>query len=319
MKFLVQLSRLAGRYFVVWVLVVSILGYIRPSLFMWVKPLIKPLLGVIMFGMGMTLKAENIGEIARRPWEVLAGVAAQYIVMPLAAFLLAIFFHLPPELAIGVILVGTCPGGTASNVITFLARGDVALSVAMTSVSTLLSPILTPLMTLLLGGHWIPVHAGTLFISICQIVLVPVLLGFLFHRYLPKAVEKGISILPLVSVTAIVLIVGFVIGANSKNLVKIGPRVFTVVILHNGFGLVLGYLIGRVLGMTVKKRRTVSIEVGMQNSGLAVALAGSHFTAMATVPGAIFSVWHNITGPLLATLWSRKPDQASPGKQGNQT
>jgi bile acid:Na+ symporter, BASS family len=300
-----KISSFAGKYFVLWVIIASVCGYFNPGLFMWVKAWIKILLGIIMFGMGMTLNSENLKEIMRRPREVLLGVLAQYTIMPLLAWSLATLLNLPPELAIGVILLGCCPGGTASNVITFLARGDVALSVAMTSASTLLAPFLTPLLTYLLGGKWIEVSTGALFISIIQIVIIPVLLGYLAHRYFTRTVKKCTPVLPLISVAAITLIVGFVIGANSERLFKTAPKIFIAVILHNAFGLLIGYRIGKMLGMNIKKCRTLSIEIGMQNSGLAVALSSAHFTAAATIPGAIFSLWHNITGPLLATIWSR--------------
>lgn len=307
MTFLVKISRLASRYFVGLVLAFSLAGFFNPEWFSWVKPLIKPLLGVIMFGMGMTLTPQNLSELAKRPWEAFAGAAAQYTVMPLLAWGIAVMLDLPPDLAVGMVLLGSCPGGTASNVITFLAGGDVALSVAMTSLSTILSPILTPLLTLWLAGHWIPIPASALFLSIIQIVIIPVILGYLFHRFFPNIVRKGIPVLPLVSVTAIVLIVAFVIGSNADQLQKAALMIFLAVVLHNGAGLALGYLIGSLLKMTVKKRRTVAVEVGMQNSGLAVALAETHFAATAaSLPGAIFSVWHNITGPLLATIWNRR-------------
>jgi len=282
-------------------------GYVRPEIFAWVGPRIALLLGVIMFGMGMTLSGTDFKKALERPRDVALGVLAQFTAMPLVAYGLALALRLPPELAVGVILVGTCPGGTASNVVTYLARGDLALSVSMTSVATLLAPVLTPMLTLWLAGQWIPVSAGALFLSIVKIVLLPVAAGVLAHRFWSKTVERVAPMLPLVSVSAIVAIVAFVVSVNMERILATAPTLFVAVALHNVIGLSLGYAVARALGMDDAKRRAVTIEVGMQNSGLAVSLAAVHFNPAAAIPGALFSVWHNLTGPALATYWARKP------------
>ena len=305
MRWLERISRVASDYFAVFVMVVSVVAMMRPHTFAFALPHISTLLGVIMFGMGMTLTGADFRRVLSRPRAVAIGAAAQYGVMPIVGYVVARILRLPPELAVGVILVGTCPGGTASNVITFLAKGDVPLSVTMTSVSTLLSPLLTPMLTLWLAGRWMPLKAGDLFLSIVQVVLVPVVLGVLVNRFFSKTVERSVRVLPLISVTAIVLIVGAIIGANADRLATVGPRVAAAVVLHNGLGLLLGWLLARVFRMDVPQRRAVTIEVGMQNSGLAVAMATAHVSALAAVPGAIFSVWHNVSGALLANLWTR--------------
>ena len=311
---LTKLSHLAGRYFALWVVLGTLTGALRPEIFAWVGPQIPLLLGVIMFGIGMTLSGTDFKNALTRPRsrEVAAGVLAQFTIMPLVAYGLALALRLPPDLAVGVILVGTCPGGTASNVVTYLARGDLALSVSMTSVATLLAPVLTPMLTLWLAGQWIPVSAGALFLSIVKIVLLPVAAGVLAHRFLSKTVEQVTPMLPLVSVSAIVLIVAFVVSANLEHILATAATLFVAVALHNLIGLGLGYTLARALRLEESKKRAIAIEVGMQNSGLAVSLAAVHFNPAAAIPGALFSVWHNLTGPALATYWARKlPDQTN--------
>jgi BASS family bile acid:Na+ symporter len=309
MKFSTALSLIASRYFAFWVLLAAAVGLFRPSTFRIFLPHIPLLLGIIMFGMGMTLRIEDFREILVRPKEVAVGVVAQYTIMPLLAYGIAEAFRLPGELAVGVVLLGACPGGTASNVITYLARGDVALSVAMTTASTLISPVMTPLLTLLLAGAWAPVPAVDLFVSAVKIVLLPVLLGLFAHLYFEEAVSRWLAVLPLVSVATIVAVVGAIIGANADQILSAALTIFAVVILHNLLGLLLGYAAASALGSTEPKKRAIAVEVGMQNSGLAAALAMAHFNPVAAIPGAIFSVWHNISGPILATWWTRKDDR----------
>ncbi len=323
----VKLSQWAGRTFAIWVLLGAAWGTIQPEAFAWVGPRIPILLGIVMFGMGMTLSPKDFAIALSQPRAVLIGVLAQYTVMPLTAFALATALDLPPDLAVGVILLGTCPGGTASNVVTYLARGDVALSVAMTSISTLLAPILTPALTLALAGQWVPVSATALFASIVTIVVLPVLLGLLAHRYGARIVRPITPVLPLISVLAIVAIVSFVVGAHRERIAVIAGALAAAVVLHNVVGLAIGYGIGHVFGLSHPQKRTIALEVGMQNSGLAVSLATMHFAPGAAVPGALFSLWHNITGPGLATYWARSerksimpaedsPELASPAADG---
>ena len=229
--------------------------------------------------------------------------------MPLAAWFLVWLFALPPELAIGVVLVGTCPGGTASNVISYLAKGDVALSVSMTMATTLLAPVVTPTLTWLLAGSWIEVSFTAMMISIAQMVLLPLLLGLTAHHFFERTVEKILPVMPVVSVVTIVLLVGGVVALGAESLLDVGLLMAAIVVLHNAFGLVLGYGMARLFRLDSKKARTVSIEVGMQNSGMAASLAVLYFSPAAAIPGAIFSVWHNISGSIVANYFARRDER----------
>jgi len=302
-----QICKWISDWMGVLVLVSAILALAFPEVVGHLKPsLINPLLGVIMFGMGLTLKVEDFRVVFTRPKDVLVGCLAQFTVMPALAFALSRLFGLDEALTIGVILVGCCPGGTASNVITYLAKGDLALSVGMTATSTILAPLLTPLLVLLLVGETVDVNVIGMLLSILWVVILPIVLGLLVKSLLPKATEQATTFLPAVSAIAICLIVMIVIAANAHKLLAGGWIVILVVMLHNILGLAVGYLIGLLLKMTPAKRRAISVEVGMQNSGLASSLATLHFAAfpMATVPGAVFSVWHNISGAVVARLFT---------------
>jgi len=298
-----------GSTFAIWVLLFAALSFIYPAGFTWIVPYIVPLLGIIMFGMGLTLSAKDFKEVLRRPKEVAVGVGAQFIIMPFLAFLLVTILPVSPEVAVGVILVGCCPGGTSSNVMTYLSKGDTALSVAITAVSTVLAPIMTPLLMLLFASKWLPVSAGALFLSIVKIVLVPIILGLLVKYFLGDKIEAGIKALPLVSVIAIVAIVAAVVGVNQENIAETGALIFAIIILHNGLGYLLGLGLGKLFKMDKPKGRAVSIEVGMQNSGLGASLAAVHFSPLAAVPSAIFSVWHNISGPIIATIFRKQQEK----------
>jgi BASS family bile acid:Na+ symporter len=304
-KIIRKISKGATKYFTLWVLLACIIAFRHPPAFSFVLPNIALYLGIIMFGMGMTLRIEDFKRVLTRPRPVLCGVAAQYSIMPLLALSIARGLDLSPELAAGVILLGCCPGGTASNVICYLAGADVALSVSMTSLSTLLAPLFTPILTLFLAGQYLPVQAWELFQSIAVIVLTPVALGLLARHFLEGAVKKCLEILPVISVITIVLLVGAIVGKSSEQLLAMGTAVMLSVFLHNGLGLCLGYGVGALAGADLAQRRAMSIEVGMQNSGLALALASLHFSPLAALPAAFFSIWHNISGPLLAGIWSR--------------
>lgn len=298
-----------SRYMAVLVLLVAAVALLVPQSFSIVKTsYINWMLGAIMFGMGLTLNPLDFKIVFQRPKDVIIGCLAQFTIMPLLAFALTKIFALPQELAIGVILVGCCPGGTASNVITFLAKGDLALSVGMTGVSTILAPVLTPLITWLLAGTLVNVDKLSMFLSIVQVVILPIVLGFLCKHYLGRFTDKLVPYLPAFSSLVIALIVGAVVSANSAQLFSTGLLIILVVALHNVCGFVLGYCIGRMLHLTHAKCVAISIEVGMQNSGLACTLATQHFAALplATVPGAIFSVWHNIAGAVAARLFTLK-------------
>lgn len=305
MKALVRLSQFVGKTFAIWVLLFAVLAFFAPAAFRGIAPWITVLLGVVMFGMGLTLSKADFREVLRRPVDVLIGVLGQFIIMPGLAWLLCKALALPPEIAIGVILVGCCPGGTASNVMTFLGRGDVALSVAITSVTTLLAPLVTPALIWLLASEWLDVSATAMFWSIVQVVVLPIALGVVAQSLLRDKVKLAVDVLPLVSVVAIVAIVAAVVAANQPKIATSGLLIFAVVVLHNGLGLLLGYALGKFTGRSIAKRKTLAIEVGMQNSGLGAALAAAHFSPLAAVPSAIFSVWHNISGGLVATWFQR--------------
>lgn len=264
-----------------------------------------------MFGMGLTLNPTDFKILFSRPKDVIIGCMAQFTIMPLTAWMLTLLFHLPEDLALGVILVGCCPGGTASNVITYLAKGDLALSVGMTATSTVLAPLLTPAITWLVAGTFVHVDAPSMFFSIVQVVIMPILAGFLIQHYLPKFTKRAVAYLPAFSSVTIVLLVGIIVAHNAEKLLTCGLLVILVVMLHNICGLTLGYGIGRLLRLEHKKCVAISIEVGMQNSGLASSLATLHFAAfpLATIPGAVFSVWHNISGAIMARVYGRNDSQ----------
>lgn len=308
MKRVERVSGLVGRWFAVIVLVAGAIALATPETFAPGTGAIQWLLALIMLGMGMTLQLGDFALVVRRPWALLLGVAAQYVVMPLVGFGLAVALDLSPALAAGMVLVGAAPGGTASNVMVYLARGDTALSVAMTTVSTLLAPLLTPVIVLLLADEFLPVDAAALFTSIIKIVLAPVLVGLLLRTFAARLIERVLPALPLVSVAGITAVVMIVVGASAETLLSVGAVVVLAVVLHNGLGLGLGYAIAKICRLDVPGRRAVSIEVGMQNSGLAAALAAAHFNPVAALPAAIFSVWHNVSGPMLASYWSRRTD-----------
>ena len=290
------------------VLLVAALSLIVPSSLAWIGTwVINPMLGIIMFGMGLTLSANDLKIVLSRPKDILIGCLTQFTVMPLLAWGLTKVFSLPQELAIGVILVGCCPGGTASNVITYLAKGDLALSVGMTAASTLLAPIVTPLLVWLLAGTMVDVHTTGMLMSIVYIVILPIVCGLLCQRFIPKLTQRVTPYLPAFSSLAVALTVGIVVSHNADRLMTAGMLVVLVVMLHNLFGLGIGYLVGQLLRLQRPKSVALSIEVGMQNSGLATSLAVMHFAAfpLATIPGAVFSVWHNISGAIIARIYSR--------------
>lgn len=264
---------------------------------------------IIMFGMGLTLKLPDFALVLKRPVVVLAGVAMQYTVMPLLALGIATLLQLPPALAAGLILVGSVPGGTSSNVVTYLARGDVALSVTMTALSTLLAPLLTPFITLWLAGQYLPVPVGDMAMSIFKIVVIPIAAGLLLRALLPKLVDKIQPALPWISVLGITYVVIAVVAGSNAVLTAAGLTLVLAIILHNGLGYAVGYALASLLRYPTSVRRAVSVEVGMQNSGLAAGLATQYFSPEAALPGAFFSVWHNISGGLLASFWGRRPSK----------
>lgn len=267
---------------------------------------IVPLLGVVMFSMGMTLTIEDFRRVFIRPGIILLGILLQFIFMPLLAWLLGVIFQLPVMLLAGLVLVGSCPGGTASNVICYLARGDVALSITMTSLSTILAVILTPWITWLYIGEMITVPVLLMILSILKIIILPVILGIIVNQYAGRYLGKLKKCFPPMSVLAIILIIGIIVALNQPRLSGLFLPVIFAVILHNILGMLVGYLLPAGLGLDAKICRTMAIEVGMQNSGLGVALANSYFSPAAALPGALFSIWHNISGAIMAAFWSAR-------------
>ena len=293
---------IAALGFPVLVIIGGVIGYFAPNTAASFAPQVTPLLGIVMFGMGLTLKPVDFSLVARRPLPVLIGVVAQFVIMPMAALAVVAIMDLPEAVAAGVILVGCAPGGTSSNVVSYLARGDVALSVTMTSISTLLAPVLTPLLTLWLAGEYMPVSASSMAWSIVKVVLIPVVAGILIGMLAPRVVARINSALPWISVAAISAIVCIVVGGAHDTIASAGALVFAAVIIHNGCGYGLGYLAGLITKQPVAARRTMAVEVGMQNSGLATSLASTYMNPLAALPGAVFSVWHNLSGAVLAAI-----------------
>ncbi|MCH2002037.1 bile acid:sodium symporter family protein [Acinetobacter seifertii] len=311
MSTLLRFTQFVQKTFALWVIVFAALALWQPEFFVWLKAYIPWILGIIMLGMGMTMTVDDFKGVLQSPKAVLIGVVAQFVVMPGLAYVLCKLFNLSPEIAVGVILVGCCPGGTASNVITYMAKGNVALSVACTSVSTLLAPVLTPAIFYLLASQWLKIDAASMFISILQVVLLPIVIGLILRTWLKRQVESYIQVMPLVSVIAIVAIVAAIIGGSKAAILQSGLLILVVVILHNGFGYLLGFTAARFFKLPYADSKAIAVEVGMQNSGLGVALAAVHFAAspITAVPSAIFSLWHNISGPALATYWASKHKQ----------
>jgi len=293
------------RAFPLWALLMSLLAWHSPHWFVPYKNAIVPLLALLMFGMGLTLTAADFGRVLHRPMIIGLGVFLQYAMMPLFAWVVARLLGLDPALTAGMVLVGASPGGTASNVICYLARGDVALSVTLTAVSTLLSIFLTPLLCLFYIDAVVAVPAQDMLLSIMKIVIAPVLLGVAVNRYAHRYLLPLQGWFPLMSVAAIVWIIAIIVALNQPRFGELGLLLVIAVAAHNALGLAAGYVAPRLLRYDPVICRTLAIEVGMQNSGLAVALAIKFFAPVAALPGALFSIWHNLSGSLLAALWRR--------------
>lgn len=305
------MKHLKGLLMPVGVLLAAAVAFGAPAAVKAVLPtsVVPPLLGVVMFGMGLTLRARDFLPVLTHPGAVALGVAAQFSLMPLIAVALVHALGLPEELALGVVLVGCCPGGTASNVIAYLAKGDVALSVAMTSVSTLLAPLATPALCALCADRTVAVDAPALALSVAQVVLLPIALGVAANELLPKAVARVRAAMPVFSTAVVVVIVAAVMAVNAERVRAGWGLVVAAVVLHNLLGMAAGWGAARAFGLAAAQRRTLAVEVGMQNSGLAVSLATLHFAAypLAAVPGALFSVWHNLSGSLYAAWCAARP------------
>jgi BASS family bile acid:Na+ symporter len=302
--------RRAARLFPLLVVALAAVAYARPGPFAAAAPLIVPLLMVVMLGMGLTLTPADFAAIGRRPALVALGVALHYTVMPAAAWLVIRLLRLDTDTAVGVVLVGATSAGTASNVVSYLARGNVALSVTMTACSTLLAVIMLPAITALLIGARVPVPLADMAGAVAEVAVGPVLAGLALRRLLGGFVARLERALPAVSALAIAVIVAVIVGLNAPRLAVAAGPVLAAVVLHNGVGLAAGYGLARLARADEAAARTIAIEVGMQNSGLAVALALKLFAPAAALPGALFSVWHNVSGAALAAFWSRRPPPA---------
>ncbi|AIT61610.1 bile acid:sodium symporter family protein [Corynebacterium doosanense] len=293
--------------FPAFILIGAAIAFFFPAPFVPMSQYITYFLMVIMFAMGLTLTLPDFQDVARRPWPVLLGVILQFTIMPLGAVFVARVLGLNEALAVGLLMLGSVPGGTSSNVITFLARGDVALSVTMTSVSTVLSPIVTPMLMLALAGAQTDVNAGAMAWSLLQTVLLPVIGGLLIRTFFDRGVEKVSAILPAVSILGIGGVVFPAVAVNNAALTAVGPVVFVAVILHNVLGYALGYGVGRLLRQPERSNRTIAVEVGTQSAGLASGMSGRFFSPEAALPGAVAAVVHNITGAIYAAVMRRIP------------
>ena len=302
-----------NRLFPLWALLVAVAAYLVPATFRPLLPHVTGLLSVVMFGLGVTLTFADFRRVLQRPAPVVAGVVVHYLVMPLAAWLIARGLRMNPELTTGMILVGSVASGTGSTLMVFLARGDVALSVTISAFSTLVGIVATPLLTRFYVDASVPVDVGGLLLSIVQIVALPVAAGLVLNHLVPRLVRRVEPALPLLSIAAILAIIGAVVAGSRASIASVGPVVMLAVVLHNALGLLGGYWGGRLLGFEETVCRTLALEVGMQNSGLAATLGRLYFSPLAALPGALFSVWHNLSGSLLAGWWAgRRPAGASP-------
>ncbi|KES18152.1 putative Na+-dependent transporter [Gilliamella apicola SCGC AB-598-I20] len=300
---LISLTRL----FPLWAILCAIVAYFSPNVFLPVSPYTSQLLMFVMFTMGVTLSIDDFKRVVTKPKAVIICTLLHYIVMPLTALILSKLFTMRPELLVGMVLVGSVASGTASNVMIYLAKGDVALSVTISSVSTLVGVVVTPILTLLLVGTTVEVPVWKMLVHIIQIVLIPIVLGLMVHHFLYSVVKKCERFLPLLSMLCILLIICIVVAGSHDRIAQVGITVIFAVIIHNGIGLLGGYWGGRLFGFDESTCRTMSLEVGMQNSALAATLGNTYFSALSALPAAVFSVWHNISGSLLAGYWQGKP------------
>ena len=291
----------------IWVVLFAVVAYLYPPSFLFVKPFIKLFFSITMFGIGLVITTEDYKNVIKAPKQILFGVLCQYSIMPLLAFVTAYVFSLPDAFKVGLILTGSAPGAMTSNVISYLSDGDVTYSVSLTAIATMLSPVLTPLITLALAGHHVPVKFFPMFLTIVYTVVIPLVLGFLvrkkFPTFFPYLTEKVGDIPATISVTAIVVITSYVVAANKETINVITFIIFGAVVFHNFIGMALGFLAGHVTRFNFKRKKTLSIEIGMQNAGLGVILALTHFSKEVAVPAAIFTIWCIISASLLVRFW----------------
>tara|TARA_B100001750_G_C15453021_1_gene570016 strand:- start:327 stop:1277 length:951 start_codon:yes stop_codon:yes gene_type:complete len=295
-----------NQFFPLWALLLSAVALVFNEPFSSLETAIVPLLAGVMFMMGLTLNKEDFLRISKDPRAVLIGVLLQFILMPILALTLSGMLQLSNQLTVGMVLVGSCAGGTASNVITYLAKGDVALSISMTMTSTLVGVFATPFLCAFYLSETVSVDMFSMLMSILQMVFLPVLAGVLANQFVHSQISKIERFLPSLSIIFILLIITIVVALNSVRLVDIGLLTLAAVVLHNTLGLAGGFFVSRLCGFNLKQSQTIAIEVGMQNSGLGAALALQYFSPTAALPGALFSIWHNISGSFLATIWGKK-------------
>ena len=293
-------------FFPLWAILFSAIAYYSPHLFTSLKPSVIYLLAIVMLGMGITLKPADFMQLSHVKKIILAGLTLQFTLMPLLAWLIGLSLNLSIPLLSGMVLVGACPGGTASNVICYLAKGNVALSIALTSLSTLLAVVATPILAWLYLGQTIDVPVLSMMLTVFKIIILPVCIGVLINNLYGERLTPIKRIFPTISILAICLIIAIIVASNQQKLHSIAAIIVIAVALHNLAGLISGYFISYWLGYSENVRKTLAIEVGMQNSGLAVALATEYFKPLAALPGAIFSIWHNLSGSLLAAMWSKQ-------------
>lgn len=307
MMVLDKLSNLITRYFTLWLILCSTLAFFFPDTLKASGGWITNMLCLIMLGMGLTMKFDDFKLVFSRPRDVIVGIILRYTIMPLVGFCVSKILGLPPALAAGLILVGCCPSGTASNVICFLAKGDVALSVTVSSFNILLAPILLPPTFLLLAGQYVHVDAVGMFLDTVKVVLIPVIAGILLRKYYENFVERFMKAIPVITIIIMIWVIAIVVAVSAAKLATVAVIAFLAVAIHNGTGFALGYGISKAIGMAENKARAICFEVGIEMSGLAVVLAMAHLDPLAAVPGAIFSVWHNMIGGFIAGYWAKRP------------
>lgn len=310
MQFVTKVSGLVGKYLTYLVLAAIVSAYFMPGMYTWAVKNTVWLLGVVMFGMGMTLHASDFRLVLQRPREVLVGTTCHYTIMPIVAYALVMLFDLSPELAVGMVLLGSCPSGTASNVMSFLAKGDVPLAVSVTTVSTLLAPIMMPFLVWALAGQWVEVSFFAMAMTVAKVILGPLAAGIIVHRIVGEAYLQQISkIMVLVSAFAVLAIVGGIIAINGAKILELGAFLIVMVLIHNLAGFALGYFATGRLGMGPRQRHSVTLEVGMQNDALAISLVPIFFTPAVAIPAAIGAALHQVTGSILAGIFARKMDK----------
>jgi BASS family bile acid:Na+ symporter len=320
MNFVTKLSGFVGKNLTWLVLLTIVGGYFVPSGFTWAVKNTVWLLGVVMFGMGMTLHASDFKLVLQRPREVLAGTVCHYTIMPLVAYALVMVFGLTPELAVGMVLLGSCPSGTASNVMSFLAKGDVPLAVSITTVSTLLAPVMMPFLVWALAGQWVTVSFLSMAMTVMKVILVPLVLGLLVHRLVGETyLVQMQKVLVLVSAFAVLSILGGVVAVNGAKIVSLGVFMVVLVLLHNLFGFALGYFITGKLGFGKRQQHSVTLEVGMQNDALALSICSIYFAPAVAIPAAVGAAVHQITGSMLAGLFARNMDKYEARQQAAST